>query len=181
MSWDWSTTVTGVVGIAGIAGTLVGGSRQINAQKDMAREERRERRLEASYAELLLKVAEADDWTYQLFLRWASVAQEADPPPQRPDLFVKTLGARGVLSVHWSPRVQVLVDELCTELDTCFRMYLRNQLALQHLEDDPAVDIMQLLAKFTGAKDRVSELDHRIRTQVSDEIAGRSDGSVRSA
>ena len=75
MAWEWvqpvaTSTGTAIVGVAGIVATLKAGNRQAkvaidvarqqgDAQVATAREERQQRRLEASYMELLTALSES--------------------------------------------------------------------------------------------------------------------------
>ena len=177
MAWEWAGYVTtGVVGVAGIWGTLHGTTRQIDAQREQARDERQEKRLEASYYEMLAKVGEADDWTYRLLLGWGAKSEE--PFVVRPDIFVKTIGALGVLSVHWSNRIRELIEELREHIDTAYKAWLRNQLAIENRQNgqDDDADMVALYERFTTAKDAISALTHTIRDQVDAELTNRHDG-----
>src|SRR4051812_555107 len=93
MAWEWvAPVVTGAVGIAGIGGTVWSGNKQANTAKknaeiqaDMARTaaqiqagtavgladtERRQRRLEDAYVELLTMAIEGYDYVYDLADTW---------------------------------------------------------------------------------------------------------------
>ncbi|HET6909742.1 MAG TPA: hypothetical protein VFH54_10420 [Mycobacteriales bacterium] len=92
---------------------------------------------------------------------------------------MKTLGAQGVLSVYWSPRVRQLVEELRTQIDAAFSAWISNCLARSGGPSgyaDYLVDAVDLLNAFTTAKGQIDAIDLTIRNQVQAEITGKHDG-----
>lgn len=172
---------TGAVAIAGIWGTLHSTAKQIEGQKDVAREERKERRLEAAYLELLVKIAQADEWTTQLLSHWTPPEEgQPSPGPEGPDIFLQTLSAQGILSVYWSPRVTQLVNEVRRHLRECYLLYLRSSIAISRSKglDDAGGELGDLLMAFLVEKEAFSAVDKVLRVQVAAELSGRHNGSA---
>lgn len=181
MAWDWVGTVsTAAVGALGIWGTSRTTDKQIAAQRDQSRDERQEARLEASYTELLSKVGQADDWAYQLMLRWFG---EAQTTTDRPPIYVRSISSLGVLSVHWSPRVRQMVDELRDQIDVAYKAWIKERIvdrpATEAGQRPDAAGLMANYQAFQGAKERISALDHQIRDQVHAELTGAHDGHAQ--
>jgi hypothetical protein len=180
MGWDWlGTASTAVVGLAGIYGTSRATTRQIEGERQRARDERNETRLEAAYLELLAKVSQAVDWAYGIATRWHSTPENL--AFDRPDIYVKTLSSQGLLSVHWSPRISQLVEQMRGYINTATNAWVRSQIGdasrTQGVDDDDYDP--GLLNAFAAAKKGIEEMDRQIRQQVADELAGRSDGEAR--
>jgi hypothetical protein len=121
MSWDWGTTVAGVVGIAGIVGTYLGARHQGNVTVRMAREERRQGRLERAYQEVQRAVDRYAQWA-DATMPLISVGDH-DPHPPLPGNDGPVLEA-SALRLYWSPEVRRLVQAWTDA---------RNQLAVQSL------------------------------------------------
>jgi hypothetical protein len=169
--------VTGVIALGGIWGTLHATTKQIDGQKDAAREERQEKRLEASYQELLVKVGQADEWAYDLMMKFHPVRLN-EPYPSRPDIFVKSLAAQGILSVYWSPRVKQLVETMRGHIQQAYSFYLRNHVAVESLRNQQGSeeDLQALLLGFVAEKNAISAVDVQIREQISAELNHKHDG-----
>ncbi|UQX89501.1 hypothetical protein M6D93_05700 [Jatrophihabitans telluris] len=187
MAWDWlGTATTGVVGIAGIGGTLWGSLSQNRNARAMAREERQEKRKEAAYYELLLRVDEADTWAFQIVNRkWYDkpenehVLTVADVPDM-PAIRRKTIADRGVLSVNWSRRVTQIVDDIGVELEVIWRAFIQNRAAaIERLSGDPqSYDVVKLAADSNVAQQKIIELTHTIREQIASELEHKDDGKA---
>src|SRR5664279_6490346 len=106
--------------------------------------------------------------------------RDHEPIPLRPEIFVKTISARGVLSVYWSPRIVQLVETLSQRIQKALELWLRNQTAVEslHARQGTDEDVVQLLTDFVAEKDAITSLDHQVRTQVAAELSGKHDGQA---
>jgi len=182
---DWTAAaITGAVGVAGIVGTYLGTRSQIKGQVELARSERQQRRREESYMELLVLVAEADDWAYDLMQNFAGVGTNK-PYPARPRIYVRTISSQGVLSVYWSGRLRQLIADLQAQINAATEAWARSQAARANQESTGARQPQSQLPveKFLQAKERISQIADMIRNQVSDELSdkhsGEADANVR--
>ena len=121
MSWDWATTVTGAVGIAGIVGTYWGARHQTNVTVQLAREERRQGRLERAYQEVQRAVERYAQWADATMPLMSVGDHDLHPPLPGNDGQVLEASA---LRLYWSPEVRQLVQEWTDA---------RNRLAVQSL------------------------------------------------
>ena len=105
--------------MAGISGATYQGIRQsrttvdvtkqqIDGQVQIAHEERRQRRIESAYTELLGSLVEFDDYTETVI----NTTMEGNTPgdAEAPESLSFRLGGEGALAVYWSPRVRQLVE-----------------------------------------------------------------------
>lgn len=176
MAWEWvepvASPLAGVLGaIVGIFGTLKATERQGEAQVKVAREERQQRRLEASYMELLTLLSELGAWA-QIVFPSRSVPEEfvitrmPEPAPHR----------EALLTAYWSPRIQALKMEFDDRLLELSNKGVATVVRAQSGTPSEKLDALFDLAEFRG---ELREIDERIREQVRRELLGQDDGSER--
>jgi hypothetical protein len=111
MAWEWvSPAATGTValgvGVTGIVATYKAVQAQIKGQVDLAREERKQRRLEVAYTELQLEISETYQWARSVHPMYQQGTEEYAVPPLPPS----SAQRQAVILSAWSPRVQQLME-----------------------------------------------------------------------
>lgn len=91
-----------------------------------------------------------------------------------------TISALGVLSVHWSPRIRRLVDELREQIDVAYRAWVEERAVAPYetggTRADPLAKFHVRFKRFEDAKERISAIDLAVRDQVQAELSGKHDG-----
>jgi hypothetical protein len=188
--WIVGLVVTLLLGLGGIAGTLFAGFRQtdtairvaklsIDGQLAGAREERQQRRLEAAYTELLIRLTVVRDWANAVYPMWTSTAGEYTMPPLPPASDKERTEA--IVTATWSPRVQELMHRWDTVVGKIKRTGETITLGLraESTGRESSLDSADHLARLPELRQELNRADRAIRQQVSRELRGEDDGHIR--
>lgn len=198
MAWEWvapvaTSVATLGVGVAGIVATYMAGNRQqdsalavtqqqVDGQIAVAREERRQRRLEAAYQELLAVLSHTYAWVLTVYPTWSKAGEYTMPPmPELPD----KARTEALLTAYWSPRVQQLMDpwrDALTDVNNAGVAIAKYEDAVAKGRGDDLADLaLQSKRNLPGFRDAVWAADERLREQVRRELLGEHDGSAQPA
>ncbi len=168
---DWGTVV---LGVAGIAGTYAGARAQSRSAERIAETDRRQRRLEDAYLDLLGMVGEADDWSALLWRHLGGELPNGERDAYPPRLAIDSVATRGSLSAYWSPRMRELVDEFAAQALEQRAVRYERQAARTRLDGsgEPVPAIVESLNRATAARNGLIELAGEIRERVAAELTG---------
>jgi len=192
MAWEWvaptaSAAAAVVVGVAGIVATYKAGNRQQDvaltvarqqgdAQVAVAREERQQRRLETAYLELLVAITKVRYWVFTVYplLTYTPDQYTMPPLPELPDSDQK----EALWTAYWSPRVKQLIEQW----DKAVRHLQSAGFGIAAARETEGsgqpsgIDVHTLHLELPDRKQKVIEMDDRIREQVRLELLGQHDG-----
>lgn len=196
MAWEWvAPTGTALVGVSGIVATYLAGRRQastaltatreqigaslalgqqqMQGQLALAREERRQRRAEAAYLELLRALNDGQRWAAEVE-DYAYDDNRGKQQPRETEL-VADINEHATLNAVWSPDVQALVMQwrkAVTRVRVGSNQVRRRNMSPQLAAGDPKV-LEHLHAsedRLTKATAEMRRLDAQIRQQVWAEL-----------
>lgn len=193
MAWEWvAPTASGVsgtiVGVTGIVATYKAGHRQqatalsavkaqVDGQLQGLREERRQRRLENAYGELLMMLSETYQWARSVFPFITSNAEDyrLPPIPESAD----SARREAIVTAAWSPRVQQLMDPWRDAVASVNNagVAIHTALETEGKGRPSGIDGAKYRKELPRRVDAVWRADQAIREQVWQELNGDHDGS----
>lgn len=188
MAWDWVAPTGGaIVGVVGVIATYKAGNRQqatalasvdkqVEGQLRGQREERRQRRLEMAYGELLTMLSETYQWARSVFPVFTSSPEEYRLPPM-PDS-AEPARREAIVTLAWSPRVQQLMDPWRDAISAVYGLGVAIQTELESDKRGGGFDSGEARKELPKRVHDVWLADQVIREQVWRELNGDHDGSA---
>lgn len=178
VSWSWIATA--IVGVAGVISTYLAGARQqratlevatqhIEASAEAAREERRQRRIESAYTDMLTALRRVYYWVFTVYpLLVQTPEQYTMPPLPEP---ADPAASEALWGTYWSPRVEQLMDQW----ELAVRELRQGGWAVGSARPG-SIDEVEAKNKLPELKQAVVDAFKAVRSQVGLELRGESDG-----
>jgi hypothetical protein len=186
MSWSWIAAP--IVGVVGVVTTYLAGWRQqkttltiatgqLEATAQAAREDRRQRRIEAAYTDMLTAMRRVYYWVFTVYPPMTQTEEEYTMPPI-PEL-ADPAASEALWSTYWSPRVEQLMDDWELAVRKLQLAGWTVGLARRPGPRGPgSIDEVKVVSELPDRKQGVVDAYKAVRAQVNLELRGDSDGAA---